>query len=603
MRQLKIILIVILMETMYPLTALPALTFPQSGSIYEQYQQRREHLFAFTDTTKIDNYFYAAAKLSRGKDIETGIRMIKKLLPDPSASSRGMFVIYELMTAYLYGEKLVSEDLKAEIWNSFKTRPLYRGDTENHYVMYYTGLYLAAQTWKGFSGDYWYTGKSSNENFKEAEDFLNYWIKTTTTIGQGEFDSPTYMIVYLAPMLTLCQFAKDPGMKKKAEMMVHYLLADFAVEHLQGMYCGAHSRDYPYDAIEPKRAPSTGWAWLLFGQTEPIMRAEILAAALSDYQMPEIIFNIATDRSEPYIHTETKRVRNIIRFNKDRNPPVYKYSYMTKDYCLGSMQGGILQPIQEHTWDVTFVSEKPNCSIFTLHPYVSGFELGMFFPEEVKFTVEEVARFHTYYGKDTKWTSSSPYEQTFQHKNVLLVLYNIPKGTQFEHIDGFFPKDLEQIVRDNFKQDSPIESRWIFCREENTFIAYFPLKPYDWIEEDINWRLRSNNLKNGLIVEVANAENYSSFEDFQNKIKSNQLDISNFDNSLTVKYRTSADDNLQFTYAGPKLLNGNPINYKDYKLFKGPFLNAEAGSEKLELTFQNRKMILDFTKLEIIEKQ
>ena len=85
---------------------------------------------------------------------------------------------------------------------------------------------MAAQTWKGFSGDSWYSGKSSEENFKEAEGFLNYWIKTTTTIGQGEFDSPTYMIVYLAPMLTLYQFAEDPIMKKKAEMMVHYLLAD-----------------------------------------------------------------------------------------------------------------------------------------------------------------------------------------------------------------------------------------------------------------------------------------------------------------------------------------------------------------------------------------
>jgi len=596
MKQLTIILIVIFMETMYPLTELPAMETPQSGSNYQQYQQRTEHLFSFTDTTKIDNYFYAAAKFKRGEDVETGIKMIENLLPDPSASSRGMFVIYELMAAYLYGEKVLPEDLKEKIWQSFKTRPLYRGDTENHYVMYYTGLYLAAQTWKGFSGDSWYSGKNSEENFKEAEGFLNYWIKTTTTIGQGEFDSPTYMIVYLAPMLTLYQFAEDPIMKKKAKMMVHYLLADFAVEHLLGMYCGAHSRDYPYDAIEPKKAPSTGWAWLFYGQTDPIMRPEILAGALSDYQMPDMIYQIATDRSEPYVHTETKRVRNIIRFNKDRNPPVYKYSYMTKDFCLGSMQGGILQPIQEHTWDVTFVSGKPNCSIFTLHPYVSGFELGMFFPEEVKFTVEEVARFHTYYGKEDKWTSSSPYEQTFQHKNVLIVLYNIPKETQFEHIDGFFPKDMEEIVRNNFNENSPNKSRWIFCREGNTYIAYFPLKPYDWIEEEINWRLRSRDLKNGLIVEVANSDDYSSFEDFQNKIKSNKIDIFDFDKSLTVKYITSANDQMQFSYEGRRLLSGNPISFENYKLFKSPFLNAEVGSEKLEIKYKDKKMVLDFSR-------
>ena len=76
------------------------------------------------------------------------------------------------------------------------------------------------------------------------------------------------------------------------------------------------------------------------------------------------------------MHQETKRVRNIIRFGRDMNPPVYKYSYVTDQFILGCLQGGILQPIQQHTWDVTFVSEKPNNTIFSLHPFVSGKELA-----------------------------------------------------------------------------------------------------------------------------------------------------------------------------------------------------------------------------------
>ena len=214
----------------------------------------------------------------------------------------------------------------------------------------------------------------------------------TTTIGQGEFDSPTYITVFLTPMLVLQEFAADSLMRNRAHMMVDLLFADFAAEHLAGNYGGGHSRDYPDDIINPLAAPSTMWAWLYFGQPEfeqwnetryrPRHRTswETVLGALVSYRLPEIIRLIATDRSEPYVHQETKRVRNIIRFGKEMNPPVYKYTYVTKEFVLGSLQGGILQPIQQHTWDVTFVSEKPNNTVFSLHPFVFGKRAGHVLP-------------------------------------------------------------------------------------------------------------------------------------------------------------------------------------------------------------------------------
>ena len=42
------------------------------------------------------------------------------------------------------------------------------------------------------------------------------------------------MPVFLAPMLLLYDFAADPAMKTRAQMMCDLLLADFAVEHLRG---------------------------------------------------------------------------------------------------------------------------------------------------------------------------------------------------------------------------------------------------------------------------------------------------------------------------------------------------------------------------------
>ena len=95
----------------------------------------------------------------------------------------------------------------------------YRGDTENHFLLYYTCLYLMSQLWPDAD---WYTGNSSAENMEEARQWIESWVRLTTTRGQGEYDSPHYMGVYLLPMSYLAAWAKDPAMKKRAQMMLDF---------------------------------------------------------------------------------------------------------------------------------------------------------------------------------------------------------------------------------------------------------------------------------------------------------------------------------------------------------------------------------------------
>jgi len=573
----------LLFLTIFLLTCIFVLTV---SAIETGYQNRVQQTLNWADTLKNPNFLIAAAKIQNG-NLKDGIRMFKNVLELSENSHAGMFTIYQLMIGYLYVEDQLPQSLKDRVRNFLGTGNFYRGDTENHLTMYYTGLYLAAQTFPELPAKKWYTGKSSQENMAEAIGWFDEWMKLTTTIGQGEFDSPTYMPVFIAPMFGLFQHAKDPVIKQNALVMIHWLLADFAVEHLEGIYVGAHSRDYPDRVIRPRHQSSdmVAWGWYLFGKGEPRFHYTLLAAAMSDFELPEIIHHIGTDRSQPYVHTETKRVRHIIRLGERKNPPVYKYTYMTKDYALGSMMGGILQPIQQHTWDVTYVTDRPYMRIFTVHPYIGEPDLGMFFPEEMKFAFDEVSSSHTYYGSEDKWSASSPFEGTFQHKNALIVLYNIPQGEKFGHIDGFFPKDLLKREVD--------DSGWIFCHGGNTYIAYFPLQPYEWIEEEECFRLRSYKLKNGCVIEVAQAEEYSSFTAFKEQIRNNTLVHDTFERTLTVSYTTSGSDVMTFTYDGARRLNGELIDFADYELFRGPFLNAEVGSRSLEIRYKNQGMILD----------
>ncbi|RME01077.1 MAG: hypothetical protein D6814_02260 [Calditrichaeota bacterium] len=572
---------------------LSALSMPEhlhSQSIQEAYQNRLAQVLAWADTSSMENFLVAAAKIRNPATRKQGIQLFQSTLRRQDNAHRGMFVIYEMMIAYLAAQDQMPDSLKTAVRNYLAIANFYRGDTENHFTMYYTGLYLAAQTFPHLPASAWYTGKSSAENRKEAEGWLHEWMKLTTTIGQGEFDSPTYMIVFLAPMFGLYQWAEDPQMRERAQAMLYWLIADYAVDHLQGMYTGAHSRDYPEGIIKPKTSPMSAWGWLFFGQSSPKFHPTLLTAALGHFQLPELLYRIGTDRSQPYVHTETKRVRNVIRFGEKRNPPVYKYSYMTRHFALGSMQGGILQPIQQHTWDVTFVTDSPYASIFSVHPFMGEKDLGMFFPEEMKFALDEVARFHTYYGSEDKWPASSPYEQTFQHKNAIIVLYNIPPGAKFPHIDAFFPGDLDHRDID--------PTGWIFCQAAQTYIAYFPLKPYQWLKDKDGYRLRSWELKNGCVVEVASSDDYATFDAFKQQIRANNLVFDQFDKNMMVSYTTSGGEVMTFSYDGPRLLNGVPVDFADYKLFHGPFLNAEIGSGKLSIRYQDQGLVLDLSRLD-----
>ena len=539
-----------------------------------------------------------AAKFAIGRDIERNTIAFD--------SAMGSFHGYTLMGTYLRFRSILPDSLHRKVREIFRLRGLYRGDTENHWVMHYTGLYLAAQTWPHEDGTQWFNGRSSDENLREAKGWLDHWMTVATTIGQGEFDSPTYMPAFLAPMLVLYDCATDPAMKIKAQMMCDLLLADFAVEHLHGNYGGGHSRDYPADIINPLAAQTTRVSWLYFGEPKretweeadflPRVRSswESVFAALSTYRMPDIILHIATDRSTPYVQRERKRVRNVMRFGDELNPPVYKYSYITEDYILGSLQGGVLEPFQQHTWDVTFVFEKPNNTIFTLHPYYSSRQLGMFFPEDLNVLVQDVDRYKLVYTSPDKWNSSSPYEQTFQNKNVIIVLYSIASGAHHPHIDGFFPKTLDARTVDS--------TGWIFCRGGNTAIAFYPLKPYEWIDEEKNWRLRSHDLKNGAVVEVASTHTPADYNKFIDRMRSQRVGVKEFERTLTVTYISLSGDTLTFTYDGLRLLNNKTVDLTKTRLYDGPFMSAEVGAGIIELRYGDRARILDFQKERIIER-
>jgi hypothetical protein len=274
-----------------------------------------------------------------------------------------------------------------------------------------------------------------------------------------------------------------------------------------------------------------------------------------------------------------------------------------------------LQPIQQHTWGVRYTYGRPYTTIFGLHPYWSSYELGMFFPEELKPLIADVVASKGTYNNPDKWTGGSPFERTFQHMNTLIVLYDIDPGTTAEHIDGFFPMNLEERIVDR--------SGWILCKAGETYVGWYPLQPYEWTEEveasgqskntigrpeDIDkrkkdgaWRLRSYHPQNGYVIEVRSKDEIGSFDRFSASLRERIPEASLDPGSVGVRYISLAGDEMVFAFPDKRMLNGKTVEYGNADLFEGPFLNAEVGSQKLTMTYKTMRRVLDFTTLTVDE--
>jgi hypothetical protein len=570
---------------------------------------RSRWVLAHFDTSRTPSFGAIIARYAHGIDVTGADRMLGEALRDPRGD---MFWMFPVMNAYMFGKERMAPELKAAVRNAWKTYAPYRGDTENHWAMYYASLFIAAEQWPSLPGSEWFNGKSSSENLREAAEYIAEWVRITTTIGQGEFDTPDYFPEYASALLLLANFALDTAMQRRGEMMLDYLFADFAVEHLEGQYLGGFSRVYQPGVYIPLKSGASAFAYLYFGTGIPVRTSWLVPAALGRYRLPLIIVNIATERGTPYVEREQKRVRNVIRFGNEKNPPVYKYTYVTRDYGIGSLQGGILQPIQQHTWGVRFTDGSRMSTIFGLHPYWSSLELGMFFPEELKPLIADVVANKGTYNDPDKWTGSSPYERTFQHRNTLIVLYDIPPGTTSDHIDGFFPGTLEERIEDT--------SGWILCKAANTFIGWYPLAEHEWIREDTitgvekndigapadlrrpgepYWRLRSHRLQNGYVVEVRSREETGSFSDFCDALRRHIPVATLLVEKVRVSYRTLDGEVMEFAFPDSRMLDSKPLSLENGMLFDGPFLQSEVGSQKLRLSCNGEQRVLDFASLTV----
>ena len=546
---------------------------------------RKDTVIAFFRTADVGvNYAAATARVLDSVTREDGLAMLEELTTNvtPNVIER-----CRMTAAYVRLHQMLPDSMRLRIeyiWGGFPLRPF---DGEYEQVGYYGSLYLMTR----FAGNdaTFFNGKSRGENEQDARAWLLHWMQETTELGQREFDSPTYASLLISTLILLRDFAPDDDMRRRAELMAQWLLADFSHDYLNGSYCGAHGREQMMSAMNPAASDVSSIGWVYFGDGPQLWGLDQLFIALSDFEPLPAIVELATRRTEPYESWERKRSAAVYRGGDKITESVVRYTYMDPLYAIGSIPGGLIQPREQHSWDVTWLSDDPRdpATLFVMHPYSDPASLSAFMPHSAEIAMRTVGLIDPYFGTVTKTVGGSPFEDVFQHKNTLIALYDIGEVSRFPVITGFFPPKVKSLDNDSLR------SRWITINAGDVYLAVYPLAPFRLVDGMFGKMFFSSHKRNGVIVHVVGRNKAGSYEQFKKAIRATKVDTSHFASDRLIRYTTPAGDKLEFAFGGKRSINGKTPAMKEDMLFDSPLLQSQRGTGVLTIKSTKGDVVID----------
>ncbi|NKB69680.1 MAG: hypothetical protein GKR89_21635 [Candidatus Latescibacteria bacterium] len=473
-----------------------------------------------------------------------------------------------------------------------------RGNTENHWLMFYVGNLLAAERWA--DEPLFWNGLPPAALHAEASRWLLGTIARTATMGHYEYDSTGYHNEHFVPYLALAEHASDPHMRHQARQMVELLLADMALEYFHGAYAGGHSREGNVNTWT-QVGPGQALNYLYFGDEEfdPQRHCQGYAApaVAARYRPPALLAELALDRRVPHIVRKTKAPRAIYRHLDHPPEPVRKYTYMSRSFALGSTQTGLpgapAGPIDLTAWDLTWTGPRHQAKICCNHPYRSPRRFSAFLPEVPQRVGRSVATGKPFLQVPDRLFGASPYERMMQHQGTLIALYQIPPSDEAPYVNCFLPKG-------HAWQE---QGGWLFADMNDFCVGVRPIGPYRW--EDIHeagkdgnwidgWLLRIDDCNAGFVMEAVEMEDVGSLESYRSARCNAPFDLTGWPDKGRVAMDTFAGVRLDMEYAGPHRIDGQAIDYSAYPLLDAPGVEAPLGSGRVAFQRGDQRLALNF---------
>ncbi len=551
------------------------------------------------------------AHLATGMDDAKVVEIVRESLSDQTDGwggrpAGGPFHVYPCGALIARWPDRLPEEALEIIRDFMMDGVLERGNTENHWLMFYVGNLLAAERWP--DATCMWNGLSAEANRAEATRWILGMIDRTAVNGHHEYDSPQYHVEHMVPMITLADHAADPHLRRQVEQVLSLYVADMALEYFYGAWAGGHSREGYRENTWRKSGAISALQYLYFGDEEFDPKHHVhgfcIPPATAAYRPPALFAEMAVDRSTPHAVKKTKAPRTIYRRVEHEARPVRKYTYMSPSFALGSSQLGLpgpgAGPIDLISWDLTWRGENQQATICCNHPYRSPERFSAFlvgYPQQIR---RQIGSDKPYLQWPDRLFGASPYERMMQHEGTVIVLYKIPPDDEAPFINMFLPRTIAWLERDG----------WIMGDTGNgAYVAVYPIGPYEWTEireegamrhlaanpDQIDgWLLRIPDVHGGLILEAREANDEESFEAFCACRAASQPDLSGWPGSDRVAVETLNGNRMEMYYDGQHRVDGTAIDYDAYPLYEAPGVDAPMGTGKMTFRRGDQEVRLDF---------
>ncbi len=487
------------------------------------------------------------------------------------------------------------------------------GGTENHKTMWRTSGLLYAQL---FSPGSEISGYPVAEAEEKISFMLKDYVRKMLTTSNGEYDSQIYYPHSIEAFLNLYDFSPDPETKALAKLALDYYLATYALKAYDGAIAGAQKRG-SYDLNYAGEMRELLYHW--FGSSRGDQAGKFhtsLHQITSSYRPNQIIYNIL--HKNVTLPFEARIARPF--YHMDVPNAFQEYFYGSRSFGLGSVYiTQVDNPNQQISWSLVVKGEDGPLSFGGLQPY------------------------HRAPG------GYSPYTQTLQDKNVILVA-SAPTATG--------KKTDEQVSRQGSIANQPLQlmdkpkpdslgaffqrakyqaATWLFVpravnkimeREGKIFVdadsAYVAVTPstanYYWLEAGTEAieaaslvdqraaKLIDNHILvisgefSAYALEVHEQEAFGSLEDFANAVGAGSS-LSVDAKAQQLQYQTAAEEALRMQYQPESLrctgsINGQALDFTDWVnggAYQSPYVTT--GDGKMMLTDGQQGYMVDYSSL------
>lgn len=448
-----------------------------------------------------------------------------------------------------------------------------RHNSENHKLIFYVGRFLMAQALPNETFEAY--GESGRQLADHDREYLANFIRFRARQGWGEFGGTGYVDAVWKSLTSLHDYSEDEQLQRLAGMMLDLVLLDVVIESaLNGLHGGAKGRSSGGHVIDHRNAATYVLQYVNIGHVDPdsFRRHINVDGMVTDYRPAEIVLRIALERDEPYVNRERKHLHNV-HDGMPREPlegSIRKKTLWTPEYILGAVThqdpypenhpGAWYAGHQQLQWNLT-IATRTTSHIFSHHPGPN--------------------RPHGYWTGDARCGCN----HSFQHKNAVLAMYDIPEDQPNQWIHAYVPRDSFDEVHE--------EDGVIFVNEGGVYAALIMVQGYEWTTEG-RWadvEVVSDGSRHAVVCEVAPHEEVGSFEQFRQEILGNEIIFDKED--MTLTYRSQRNGEIRMDTGTLRMVDGEAVDL-DYPTYDNPYMQSAWDSGIIEIAKGDRTMVLDF---------